>query len=111
MARDRHPTHSEDCPKGDFGHCDCWYDGGRCHHCQGSKANPDERETPARLSLVGKKVTLKARPEDDLPAETLEVTADYELRKADGFERFIQGLMEDGEYTETTYDDVETVHG
>jgi hypothetical protein len=107
----RHPDHSEDCPKGDFGHCDHWYDGGRCCHCQGPKANPDERETPKRLSLVGKKVRLKARPEEDMPAETLEVTADYELKKPDGFERFIQGLMEDGEYTETTYDDVEAVLG
>lgn len=103
----RHPEHSEDCPRGDFGHCDHWYDGGRCCHCQGPKVNPNERETPRKLSLVGKTVTLKARPEDDLPSEKLQVTADYELKKLDGFERYIQGLTEDGEYTETTIDDLE----
>lgn len=102
----RHPEHSEDCPGNGDGHCECWYEGERCHHCQ---AGSDYRETPARLSLVGKRVVLCADPEEGWPEETIAVEADYEVRKPDGFQRFLQGLMEDGEYTEAPYDQLKEV--
>jgi hypothetical protein len=111
----RHPEKSEDCPKGDYGHCDHWYDGGRCCHCEGPMNNPDERTTPARLSLVGKRVTLRANPEEGMEQEDLDVEADYELKKPDGYERWLQGTLAsgdaEGEYTEAPYDQVERVHG
>jgi hypothetical protein len=105
----RHPEHSEDCPQGDFGHCDHWYDGGLCCHCQNPKTNMDIRETPAKLSLVGKTVRLVADPNEGWPEEDIHVEADYEARKPDGFQRFLQGVMADGQYTEVPYDQLKEV--
>ena len=103
----RHPEHSEDCPSNSDGHCECWYEGGLCHHCQAS--NSDYRETPAKLSLVGKTVRLVADLNEGWPEEDIHVEADYEMRKPDGFQRFLQGVMLDGEYTEAPYNQLKEV--
>lgn len=105
----RHPDQSEDCPRGDYGHCDCWYDGGLCCRCQNPKDGPNVHTTPAKLSLVGKTVRLAADPNEGWPEEDIHVEADYEWRKADGFQRFLQGVMSDGMYTEAPYDQLKEV--
>lgn len=63
------------------------------------------RKTPEKLSLVGQSVTLIAVPEEEWVEETLVVTKDYEMKKRDGFERFLQGTV-NGEFLEVPYDQV-----
>lgn len=68
------------------------------------------RETPAKLSLEGKMVRLKANEAEGWPEETMKVCDDYELRKPDGFQRFIAGDTKTG-LVEVTYDQVKEIVG
>lgn len=63
----------------------------------------DYRETPTRLSHVGKVVRLSADVSEGWPEEEMRVTDDYEWKKSHGFERFLRGYLLDGAYTEVPY--------
>lgn len=69
----------------------------------------DTRGHADDANLVGKRVVLKADEKEGWPEETITVSADYELKKPDGFQRFLAGHLFDGTLSEGPYDQLKEV--
>lgn len=112
---------TEDCPRGDYGHCDCWYqnrDRGHCCHCSPplvlSKGTLlERRDTPRKLALIGKTVILAADAAEGFEEEAMEVFDDFELWvPGRGFCRWLYGrIVGLDDISEVPYEQVKEVLG